>query len=439
MKSYLFKLFFIIIMITTNSKSFSGDDKFIKVNSSHFEFNGKPYYFIGTNFWYGCYLGSSGKVGNQERLIRELDRLKEIGITNLRILAASESSYIKKSLTPVIQVEPEIYNEELLDGLDFLIYEMSKREMHAVVILTNYWEWSGGFAAYNYWTKFGEAIDPYDSSQAWDKFMDYTSSFYQNEKGNLLFKKYLEKVINRKNKYTERYYYEEPTIMAWQLANEPRPGSGEQSIANQKFYYDWINETAKYIKSLDQNHLVSTGSEGVIGNLQIDSIYIKAHQSNYIDYLTFHLWAKNWNWYDAKNPEETFPIAVKNAMEYFNHHLILARKIGKPIIMEEFGLGRDGESYDINSSTNYRDKYFNLILSALYDSIKAGAPIAGVNFWAWAGEGRNKNADYIWKNGDDFTGDPPHEPQGLNSIFDVDKTTIQIIKDNISRINALIK
>lgn len=436
MRADKFKYLFIINMMI-NSIYILADDNFIKINGKNFELNGKPYYFIGTNFWYGCYLGSSGKTGNRERLVRELDRLQEIGLTNLRILAASESSYIKKSLEPAIQFEPEIYNEELLDGLDYLIFEMSKRKMHAVVILNNYWEWSGGFVAYNYWTKYGEVIDPYDSLQAWDKFMDYSSSFFKNEKGNNLFKKYLEKIIKRKNTYTGTYYYEEPTIMAWQLANEPRPGSGTLSFSNQTCFFDWINETARFIKSIDQNHLVSTGSEGVIGSLQIDSIYVKAHQSNYIDYLTFHLWIKNWNWYDGRNPKATYPSAEKNAIEYFNKHLSIARKMNKPIVLEEFGLGRDNENYEPNSSTIYRDKYFDFLLSTIYDSIKAGAAIGGANFWAWAGEGRNNNENKIWKSGDDFTGDPPHEPQGLNSVFDIDKSTIEIIQNYTKKIDQI--
>ncbi len=37
-----------------------------------------------TNFWYGAILGSMGQGGNRERLCRELDKMKEMGIDNLR-------------------------------------------------------------------------------------------------------------------------------------------------------------------------------------------------------------------------------------------------------------------------------------------------------------------------------------------------------------------
>ncbi|KAF0140898.1 MAG: mannanase [Stygiobacter sp.] len=413
------------------------ESKFIRVRGTQFELDGKPYYFVGTNLWYGCYLGASDEFGDRERLIRELDNLQAIGVTNLRILAGSETSYIKKSLQPTIQIEPGVYNDQLLEGLDFLLAEMRKRNMHAVVLLNNYWEWSGGFAAYNNWTNFGEAIDPYVQTNRWGDFMNYTASFYSNEKGNELFRNFILKIITRQNKFTGDYYSEDPTIMAWQLANEPRPGQAGSLANNINAFCNWIDQTAQYIKSIDPNHLVTTGSEGVIGSLQRDSVYIKAHESKFIDYATFHVWAKNWEWYDSKQPEATFPTAEANALDYFNTHMKFARFLNKPVTMEEFGLGRNLESCDPNSSTEYRDKYYKIMLNVVHDSAFAGAPIAGANFWAWGGEGRGKNQDNVWRKGDPFVGDPPHEPQGLNTVFNSDQSTIDILKRHSEQMNAL--
>lgn len=69
----------------------------------------------------------------------------------MRILGASENSFINHTLKPSIQIEPGVYDEKLLRGLDFLLSEMQKRNMHAVIILNNYWEWSGGMVVYNEW------------------------------------------------------------------------------------------------------------------------------------------------------------------------------------------------------------------------------------------------------------------------------------------------
>ena len=62
--------------------------KFVGIKDGHFVRDGKPYYYVGTNLWYGAILGSEGQGGNRERLCRELDTLKAIGIDNLRIALA---------------------------------------------------------------------------------------------------------------------------------------------------------------------------------------------------------------------------------------------------------------------------------------------------------------------------------------------------------------
>jgi mannan endo-1,4-beta-mannosidase len=41
----------------------------------------------------------------------------------------------------------------------------------------------------------------------------------------------------------------------------------------------------------------------------------------------------------------------------------------------------------------------------------------------------------MWKLGDNFIGDPPHEPQGWYSIFDTDSSTIRIIREYAGKIN----
>jgi hypothetical protein len=96
--------------------------------------------------------------------------------------------------------------------------------------------------------------------------------------------------------------------------------------------------------------------------------------------------------------------------------------------MEEFGLPRDNQRNDIGSPTTARDDYYRALLKTVYDSAAAGSPISGSNFWGWGGEGRSPNADYTWRVGDPFVCDPPMEKQGLNSVFDVDSSTINILK-----------
>ena len=435
MNKYLltFSAIIMAFLFTACSSLFlQSNREFVKVNGTHFEIGGKPYYYTGINLWYGCYLGSPGKTGDRERLKRELDMLKSYDITNLRILGASEESYITNSLRPAIQIKPGVYDENLLEGLDFLLVEMNKRNMHAVIFLNNYWEWTGGMSQYNDWANGGGGVDPVNNN--FSNFMDYSATFYGNQKAQNQYLDHVKKIVTRKNHITRILYSDDPTIMSWQLANEPRPGRNRFWLEE---YYIWIASTAEYIHSIDHRHLVSTGNEGLAGSLGDSLIYLNAHRSKNIDYLTFHLWPKNWGWFDAKNIAKTYQKTENNAIEYINKHIAFADSLNKPIVLEEFGLPRDSEYCKPVSSTSARDRYYKKIFTLIYDSSAAGAPIAGTNVWVWGGEGRGQHPDDKWLPGDPFVGDPPQEPQGFNSIFDSDSTTIAILKDHAGKMESL--
>ena len=96
--------------------------EFITVEGQHFKYKGETYRFVGANMWYAAYLGADTAFGDRERLHKELDDLKALGVTNLRILASSELSPLKNSLDPAFRTkENGNYNTELLTGLDYLL------------------------------------------------------------------------------------------------------------------------------------------------------------------------------------------------------------------------------------------------------------------------------------------------------------------------------
>ncbi|MFT5765455.1 MAG: mannan endo-1,4-beta-mannosidase [Saprospiraceae bacterium] len=410
-------LFFLLLSTPLMSQNF------IQINGKHFEKAREPYYFLGTNFWYGINLASNGPGGDRERLLRELDRFKALGINNLRIMAGSEGPDSEPwRMKPSLQSQPDIYNEKLLDGLDFLLSEMTKRDLHAVVCLNNFWAWSGGMAQYVNWVS-GKPI-PYHHpvDGGWTKYSLYTSRFYKLKKAKALYWAHIETLINRKNTYTGKLYKDDPTIMAWQLANEPR------GMFRPRKYRRWIRETAALIKSLDTNHLVSIGSEGNTP-YPIGNHFYKDHKDKNIDYLTFHIWIQNWQWYDPENPEASFPKAFKKAADYLEKHLAIAERLDKPIVMEEFGIARDHNDHSDSASTEWRDHYFKMMFQLVYEKAKTGTAMAGCNFWAWGGEGRPSTPKAIWEPGDDFIGDPPHEFQGWYSVYENDLKTLKIIQE----------
>ncbi len=363
------------------------------------------------------------------RLRAELDRLAELGVTNLRVLGASELSPLRNSLRPAFRDRAPPYNEDLLVGLDFLLSELGARGMRAVIYLGNFWEWSGGMATHLYWTNGGLYIDMNDPAHPWPEFPDFASEFYASEAAVALYHDYVSALVTRTNTVTGGAYREDAAIMAWQLANEPRPGGGAEAAArHMQAYQRWIANTARLIKSLDQHHLVSTGSEGLTGGADSESCVLDAHASPDIDYLTAHIWPQNWGWADPVDLPGTFARVETNTHNYIARHIAFARALGKPLVIEEFGFPRDDVSYEPGTPTTLRDRFYGLIQGEVLASARTGGPLAGSNFWAWGGAGRAQHDDRLMRPEDtSYVGDPPHEPQGWYSVFDADQSTIALI------------
>ncbi|GAF78674.1 unnamed protein product, partial [marine sediment metagenome] len=154
------------------------------------------------------------------------------------------------------------------------------------------------------------------------------------------------------------------TIFAWELANEPRaPGDTTGDILQ-----GWMEEMGGYIKGLDPHHMLTTGVEGFYcegsGDWMHDGSegtdFIRNHQIGDIDFATVHLWPDNWNLdYDA-------------SLHWYQEHIDDAGEIlGKPLLLEEFGLYRHP-----SGSTTARDQLYQGLLDTAEDNDQPGW-----NFW----------------------------------------------------------
>jgi len=417
----LVRIFAILFIAAAVAYSQGG---FVKVRGHQFVVDGKPHYFVGTNYWYGGLLGlEKDKKRGVGRLRRELDFLKSRGVTNLRLMAGAEGSGPMNGVTrvgPPLQPEQGKFDAKVLDGLDLVLAEMHKRGMHAVISFSNNWEWSGGFQQYLIWN----CVIPDEwltRKPTWDELRDLTAKFYSCDPCKAGYLKQVEFVLDRRNKITGKRYIDDPTIFAWEIANEPRP---MRPAANED-YARWIADAAAFIKSKDKNHLVTTGHEGWIGTQDI-GLFEKVHADKNIDYLTIHIWPKNWGWLASG-----FQIAIDESVKYVNENLAVARKLNKPLVIEEFGLPRDGQSFDPFSTTKQRDEYYE----KMFSFVRSTPQIAGANFWAFGGTARPIKGQPFWKPGDQWMGDPPMEEQGLNTVFDTDRSTWAVIRVAAKRIN----
>ena len=412
---------------------------FVRVEDGDFVRDGEKLTFVGTNFWYGPIIASEGRGGNRERLHKELDALKEIGVTNLRILVGSDGPEgVAYKVEPVLQKEPGVYNDTLLRGLDYLLDQMARRDMHAVLYFNNSWEWSGGYGQYLEWAGDGKALLP--SVDGYENYVDLVSRLVKNDKAKELYYNHVRNIVTRTNTVTGKAYKDDPTIFSWQIGNEPR-AFARDSVTKAAFA-DWMCTSATLIKSLDPNHMVSSGSEGLYG-CEVDmELFEKIHAHKDFDYLNVHIWPLVWRWVTKDTFADSVSVANEMTEKYLTAHFPVAERLGKPIVLEEFGYPRDGNrsfegeaekfwdgvSLSKESATTARDEYYSYVFGRLIQAQKAGEPLKGVNFWGWGGYAGQSEQNEFWKPGDDYCGDPAQEPQGLFSVYASDKATTELIK-----------
>ncbi|CAN5771925.1 beta-galactosidase [soil metagenome] len=403
----------------------NAQSSFVSVKGRQFMLNNKPYYYIGANYWYGGLLALvEDPAHGRKRLTAELDFLHAKGINNLRVMAGVEGSGKVNGVSrvsPSLQPQQGLFDTALLSGLDFLLVEMGKRNMKAVLFLSNNWEWSGGFLQYLNWN--GLLPDSIMRRKlTWDENRDIVSQFYTCAPCMNAYYEQVKLIVGRTNSINKKAYNEDPAIMAWELANEPRP----MRLPAVPHWEKWIAVASALIRSMDAVHLITIGNEGSIGSENL-KIFERSQSIKNIDYLTIHIWPKNWGWFSDTSIGKSYDAIRQKTATYVNDHIHVANLLKKPLVIEEFGLPRDKQSFDPLTATDLRDKYFRLIFSLWNKSRLKGGAIGGCNFWGFSGSGRRAPDDYWWSKGDEYMTDPPSEEQGINSVFDTDASTWKAI------------
>src|SRR3546814_14583452 len=92
-------------------------------------------------------------------------------------MASAEEGPLKHSIRPGFSRADGSANETLLAGLDFAMAEIATRGMTAVLVLGNFWEWSGGFSTWLYRAT-GRYVDANDPAPPLPPFAASSAVFY---------------------------------------------------------------------------------------------------------------------------------------------------------------------------------------------------------------------------------------------------------------------
>ena len=310
-------------------------NKFVKQAGDQFRLDGRPFSFGGTNNYYLMYSSHlmtdavlDKAAANGLNVVRTWGWFERGLVTDTTSDGADKGVYFQ-------YFDPTINGPAFNDGadglqmLDYVVAKAKQDGIRLVLPLTGNWSAFGGMDMYTKWRQL----------QTGSAAGLTHSSFYTDPVIQGWYKNWINHLLNHTNALTGLKYKDDPTIMAWELANEPRcVGSGaypKDPACNVDTLMGWVKSASRYVKSIDREHLVGTGSEGFMCldktlvdwtrncNEGVNEPAFAALPT--IDYLSFHLypdsWGKDRGW----------------SNQFILDELAAGARIHKPVVMGEYG------------------------------------------------------------------------------------------------------
>lgn len=243
------------------------------------------------------------------------------------------------------------YNEHYFKKLDEILNTASKHEVYIIITLRDY-VWDDDI----YWMEGNEREDMFTDPElieAFKNFVTYT--------------------ITRKNTINNKIYKDDPTILAWDIINEPQTQNAPDMALP-----DWLKMITAYIHTLDENHPVTVG---ITTNDPMWDEYISFYgivNDTGVDFFSFHIYPEQWAnngsllpyniWQPPYGNPHPNPEVTKKLISHRTENFL---SFGKPVVMEEFGFStRFGQTELLKVYRNSMDAAFD-----------AGA--SGAVFWDW--------------------------------------------------------
>jgi mannan endo-1,4-beta-mannosidase len=310
-------------MIATPGLAAAGNVGFVQADGTRFALNSAPFYFVGTNaFW----MYVSAAWGDRSMTDETMNMANQLGFTVLRTWAFYDGGTDGLALQP----SAGVYSEANLQALDYVLDQADRHGVRLLLSLVNGPPDFGGMDQYVRWCAPGQS----------------RLAFYTNATCRQIYQNYVRKIVTRVNTLNGRRYADDPTIFAWELANEPDAPDG--SNPSGQAIRDWVRVMAAFVKSLDTNHMVTTGEIGwditTQGYSPVSTTYKNqawlfngwkgtAFTQNSadpnVDFASIHLYPEWWN----------FDVAGGTA--WITDHARITASLNKPLVLGEFGMAQN--------------------------------------------------------------------------------------------------
>jgi mannan endo-1,4-beta-mannosidase len=326
-------------------------DEFVRRSGTGLTVRGEPFYSVGVNAYF---LQQIAAYGDTLHVREILDEARSMGATTIRTWGFHDAP--DASDPAAIQTGPGAWNEHALEALDYVVAAAREYGIRLIIPLVNNWDDYGGMNAYVRWYAQTETTLSKAPVAVPQQFVEGAGGrrYAVNVAGGLThddfyripvirgwYKAYCRMLVERTNTLTGVSYRDDPAIMMWELANEPRSSDPAGNLV-----YEWAGEVSAFIKSVDPHHLVATGEEG--HDMRDDPYPGRENYGNdpwffdgaagvsfsrnitlpAVDVATVHCYPEAWG------------LTLLQGAQWIADHRQAARAEGKPVILEEFGSSR---------------------------------------------------------------------------------------------------
>ena len=285
---------------------------FVQCEGTGFQVGGEPFPVVGVNCYFLGYCSDASRLN-------VMAAAKQMRANAIRAWA-----FLNVDKRPAGTVAFQYLNNgaitvnggpDGLERLDALIAAAEGQGLRLILPLVNYWNDFGGMPLYL--RCLGVTGGP--------------EQFYVSAAARIAYQNWVQAILTRRNTRTGRLYSEEPAVMAWELANEPRC----ETPGGRDLFLNWVGDMSSLVKSLDSNHLLAVGDEGFLLHADTnDPLYNGSHGVDGeailgigdIDFGTYHF----------------YPTAMAHPPAFgdtwVQDHVAAGQRANKPSIMEEYGL-----------------------------------------------------------------------------------------------------
>ena len=330
---------------------------FVTTSGARFFVDGRPFRFVGAN------VSVMFKDEDRARMPETLREAARDGVKVIRVWAYGEGG--AEDIGPVgrdrndwprthpFRFKPGEWNEDAFVHLDKVMAEAERNGLRVQLCLVNWWRDTGGVTQYLRWAGI---MDAADDRQPFGINVERAMLFYTNETTRRLYKEHVEKIVTRRNTVTGKLYRDDPVIMSYELMNEAQAPTGRLRERRA-----WVAEMSAYIKSLDPNHLVTSGTWGYRNSWERRE-WLEEHRLPGIDYCDVHNY--------PRDDLDSFVESPEALREFVDNRAAASYQIGKPLVLGEFGMAPEG--YKGASQAEWFRAFFE-------SSARAG--VGGAMYW----------------------------------------------------------